>query len=567
MNHQKLPPILEPGDRLGGAVITGYGGCHHPWIIESFEGLNSRHGVQAEQVSFDNAGFELICATKEDADRAREVLLAYGRNGVTWAESGVFANTGRGWVHGNLEISPWYGDAQTIAWLKSLKPQPEPTVEPISSFKSSVDGSTQTTQMVYTIPIIDRQNNVPVVQVTINGYKCEMLLDSGCSLMALPRDVIKAIRPRQVGTATASTASGQHQTKVYELDTVQAGNLTVKGVQASALKNGDRGLLGHSFWGDRPITIKADVVEIGESTYDFLARKASENAEGFGRTADCLDEGYRKEKDPQEAHRKRQEARRVRKHQRRAEERSKRFAERSKEAEPVVDTRDKRSSGNRRRVVRLKPKDSKPSTTLNKLQRDDYTDRQEAIHRGTAKAASYLHLAGGAFLGVAQTCFRRTFLSFVAAFALIGGMILASIGYAISLGFMPQSLFPDGQSIGQLYQGLVEWFATAQPWQLWGCAIAAFLAVVVQCFQSWSIYTIQSGVAASKAGGKSIFSNRLHRFLFYIVAGLVWYLDFETISGVSFAAGVAGFSLWLWAAFPSEIAAMILQIQKSAKDD
>jgi len=222
----------------------------------------------------------------------------------------------------------------------------------------------------------------------------------------------------------------------------------------------------------------------------------------------------------------------------------------------------------KRRVLRVKHRTTPTSSTPTpKPPKDDYTDRQEAIHKGTAKAAAYLHLAGGAFLGAVQTFFRRTFLSFVAAFALLGGMILAGIGYAISLGFMPQELFPDGQSIGDLYQGLVQWFATAQPWQLWGCAIAIALAVMVQSYQSWSIYTIENAIAASKTGGKSIFSNRLHRFLFYIVAGLVWYLDFETISGVSFAAGVAGFALWLWAAFPSEIAAMILQIQKSAKDD
>ncbi len=511
MNHQKLPPILEPGDRLGGAIITGYGGCHHPYIIDAFEYLEES-GIEMEQVSFTDSGFRLICKTREDAGDARNDLLGAYSEVVPWAEFGVYENTGRGWVEGSLSVSPWYGNAQTIAWIKSMNPQTEPAVEPISSFKSSADSSTQTTQMVYTIPIIERQNNVPVVQVTINGYQCEMLLDTGCSLMSLSRDVVKAIRPRQIGTATASTASGQHQTKIYELATVQAGNLTVKNVQASALKNGDRGLLGHSFWGNQHITIKSDVVEIGEST------------------------------NPQ------------------AENQSRNLQE--------DDEMPNRTTDQRRRAVKVKRRVAPTSANYTpKPPKDDYSDRQEAIHKGTAKAASYLHLAGGAFLGVAQTCFRRTFLSFVAAFALIGGMILASIGYAISLGFMPQQLFPDNQSIGQLYQGLVQWLGTAQPWQLWGCAIAAFLAVVVQCFQSWSIYTIQNGVAASKAGGKSIFSNRLHRFLFYVVAGLVWYLDFETISGVSFAAGVAGFALWLWAAFPSEIAAMILQIQKASKDD
>ena len=222
----------------------------------------------------------------------------------------------------------------------------------------------------------------------------------------------------------------------------------------------------------------------------------------------------------------------------------------------------------RRRAVRVKRRTTPPSGNYTpKPLTDDYSDRQEAIHKGTAKAAAYLHLAGGAFLGAVQTFFRRTFLSFVAAFALLGGMILAGIGYAISLGFMPQELFPDGQSIGDLYQGLVQWFATAQPWQLWGCAIAIALAVMVQSYQSWSIYTIAAGRRQAKSGGKAIFSTMIHRFLFWAVSSLIWYLDFQAISGVSFAAGIAGVALWLWAAFPSEIAAMILQIQKSAVEE
>jgi hypothetical protein len=285
-------------------------------------------------------------------------------------------------------------------------------------------------------------------------------------------------------------------------------------------------------------------------------------AERWRDVAQMADEDYRTAKDPQASLMYRSSAKTAR----RGLARSKRKADEIRKKQQEDEEMSNGTAKPRRLKVKTRPT-SVSSQVTRQPTKDHYTERQEQIHKATAQGASYLHLVGGTFLGVIQSFFKRTFLSVVAAGALLGGMVLAGIGYAIAMDFMPQSLFPDNQSIGNAYQALIQWFQTAQTWQKWGFTVAMFLSVIVQCYQSWSIYTLLNGVNASKQGGKSIFSNRLHRFLFYVVTGFVWWLDFQAIGGVSFAGGVVGLALWVWAAFPSEIAAMILQIQKAAKED
>lgn len=103
----KRPALIEPGSYVGGAVITGYGGCHHPDIIVSLNALPF-YWIQTQSVSFCSHSALLICETPRDAIRAANLLQWLFPDVIQNAEAGKYENTEHGWVEISFHASPWY---------------------------------------------------------------------------------------------------------------------------------------------------------------------------------------------------------------------------------------------------------------------------------------------------------------------------------------------------------------------------------------------------------------------------------------------------------------------------
>jgi aspartyl protease family protein len=121
----------------------------------------------------------------------------------------------------------------------------------------------------FTIPIIDRNNGIPVVSVTFNGETVPMLFDTGASSTMILPSLAARINPTILGQAFVTVADGRVVPSLYgTVAEVQVGNLSLDTVEVTfsegvdELALGGMGLLGQNVYGSYDVTIKENVIEL-----------------------------------------------------------------------------------------------------------------------------------------------------------------------------------------------------------------------------------------------------------------------------------------------------------------
>lgn len=125
------------------------------------------------------------------------------------------------------------------------------------------------TSQVFTIPIVRRIGNIPVVDVTFDGKTFPMMFDTGASTTFILPSVANAIRPEIKGRAMATVADGRNvPTIVGEVKSLQVGDLSLTNVIVTFSEDTDElsldgvGLLGQNVYGSYDIAIKENVIEL-----------------------------------------------------------------------------------------------------------------------------------------------------------------------------------------------------------------------------------------------------------------------------------------------------------------
>jgi clan AA aspartic protease (TIGR02281 family) len=114
----------------------------------------------------------------------------------------------------------------------------------------------------FSIPIIKKLDNIPVVEVTFNGQqRFQMLLDTGASRTLLTRSMANQLQLSTSGKTTAKTANGISQFDTVELQSVQFGQGMTNNIVVSVGQDTlNYGLLGHDVYKGYDITLKEDVI-------------------------------------------------------------------------------------------------------------------------------------------------------------------------------------------------------------------------------------------------------------------------------------------------------------------
>jgi clan AA aspartic protease (TIGR02281 family) len=114
----------------------------------------------------------------------------------------------------------------------------------------------------FSLPIVSKNNNVPVIEVVINGRdRIQMMLDTGASKTLLTKGVAERLKLASRGKTIAKTANGNAEFDTVQLDSLEFGqgkvtNLTV----AVGDNNLNYGLLGHDVYKGYDITLTEDSV-------------------------------------------------------------------------------------------------------------------------------------------------------------------------------------------------------------------------------------------------------------------------------------------------------------------
>jgi clan AA aspartic protease (TIGR02281 family) len=115
----------------------------------------------------------------------------------------------------------------------------------------------------FSLPIIAKNNNVPIVEVVINGSeRVPMMLDTGASKTLLTKGVASRLQLTSQGKTKAKTANGNAEFDTVKLDSVEFGQGKV--TDLSVAVGGDNlnyGLLGHDVYKGYDITLTEDSVQ------------------------------------------------------------------------------------------------------------------------------------------------------------------------------------------------------------------------------------------------------------------------------------------------------------------
>jgi clan AA aspartic protease (TIGR02281 family) len=115
----------------------------------------------------------------------------------------------------------------------------------------------------FSMPIIKHLNNIPVVEVTINGRdRVLMLLDTGASKTLITKGTASRLQLASQGETKAKTASGDAKFDTVKLDSVEFGQGRVENLTVAVGKDDQNyGLLGHDVYKGYNITITEDKIE------------------------------------------------------------------------------------------------------------------------------------------------------------------------------------------------------------------------------------------------------------------------------------------------------------------
>ena len=150
--------------------------------------------------------------------------------------------------------------------LNSLAPKADPTKK-ISKTDQKTDAPVvivKSDQIVsFSLPIIDKNNNVPIVEIVINGRdRIPMMLDTGASKSLLTKGVAERLKLVSSGKTNAKTANGTAEFDTVKLDSVEFGQGKVTDLSVAVGDNNlNYGLLGHDVYKGYDITLTEDSVQ------------------------------------------------------------------------------------------------------------------------------------------------------------------------------------------------------------------------------------------------------------------------------------------------------------------
>jgi clan AA aspartic protease (TIGR02281 family) len=114
----------------------------------------------------------------------------------------------------------------------------------------------------FSIPIREKLSGVPVVEVTMDGQKVPMLLDTGASHTLITQSVAKRLKVQVEGISQSETANGTATFDVGTIDRIKFGTAEVRDIRV-AIGQDDLpyGLLGHDVYDGYDITFKENSIE------------------------------------------------------------------------------------------------------------------------------------------------------------------------------------------------------------------------------------------------------------------------------------------------------------------
>jgi clan AA aspartic protease (TIGR02281 family) len=114
----------------------------------------------------------------------------------------------------------------------------------------------------FSLPIVAKNNNVPVVEVVINGRdRISMMLDTGASKTLLTKGVAERLKLVSAGKTKAKTANGTAEFDIVKLDSVEFGQGKVTDLSVAVGDDSlNYGLLGHDVYKGYDITLTEDSV-------------------------------------------------------------------------------------------------------------------------------------------------------------------------------------------------------------------------------------------------------------------------------------------------------------------
>ena len=122
-------------------------------------------------------------------------------------------------------------------------------------------------QRTFSVPIIRRAGNTPVVNVRFNDSQTfEMIVDTGASGTLITRSMADALKIVPVAQTSVDTASARNvKVPLGYVDSMNVGGATAQHVLvAIAGSELSLGLLGHDFFGNYDVTIRESRVEFQE---------------------------------------------------------------------------------------------------------------------------------------------------------------------------------------------------------------------------------------------------------------------------------------------------------------
>jgi clan AA aspartic protease (TIGR02281 family) len=178
-----------------------------------------------------------------------------------------------------MKILPQFQQNLSYARQKSANFKTPKADQPISDLKKSdpskkISKTDQVTdsQVVITkveqsgsfsLPIISKNNDVPVVEIVINGHdRIPMMLDTGASKTLLTKGVAERLKLVSQGKTKAKTANGTAEFDTVKLDSVEFGQGKVTDLSVAVGDNNlNYGLLGHDVYKGYDITLAEDNVQ------------------------------------------------------------------------------------------------------------------------------------------------------------------------------------------------------------------------------------------------------------------------------------------------------------------
>lgn len=158
-------------------------------------------------------------------------------------------------------------DPDAIIVLPPPPPSPRPLTRAGSIPLQRPGTANPSGSRAFSAPIVRRAGNTPVIQVMFNGSQpFEMILDTGASGTLITRQMANALGVVPVSEAIVNTASERGVTfPLGYVQSMEVGGAAAQNVLvAIAGPELDLGLLGHDFFGNYDITIRADRVEFRE---------------------------------------------------------------------------------------------------------------------------------------------------------------------------------------------------------------------------------------------------------------------------------------------------------------